>query len=207
VATQRHSEKHKVAIILLSYHTFHYLAHIICQLILGKPGQSMVPHLRKCSFVAPDIRACATKEIHRKKPHHENPPILGHSISLPQLSIMTGLEQVSHPTAGWSTLATPSPAPSPLLLSAPLLNLEWPLKCSCTLSFVEGPALLSPVMPKRAWDPPLQQEFGEDFCKLLIATCSSWNTAYNPQVCLLVDKWVLGAIVPDCRTLSGPILD
>jgi len=140
----------------------------------------MVLHLSKCCFVAPDIRAHATEEIHRKKTCHENPPIPGCSISLPQLSIMTGLEQFPHPTAGWSTLAMPSPAPSPLLLSAPL-------KCSCALSFVEGPALLSPVMPTRAWNPPLQQEFGEDFCKL-IATCSSWNTAHNPQVHLFVEK-------------------
>ncbi|KAF8345223.1 hypothetical protein F5887DRAFT_836824, partial [Amanita rubescens] len=57
------------------------------------------------------------------------------------------------------------------------------------------------------WDPHLQQEFGEDFCKLLIATRSAWNTANNPQVRLFVDKWIPGAIVPDRRTLSGSILD
>jgi hypothetical protein len=126
----------------------------------------MVPHLSKCSFVAPDIRTRALEEIHRKKTHHENPPTLGRSISLPQLSIMTGLEQVPYLTVGWSNLATPFPAPSPLLLSAPLLNLEWPLKHSHASSFVEGSAtMLSPAMPARAWNPPLQQEFGEDFCK------------------------------------------
>jgi hypothetical protein len=59
----------------------------------------------------------------------------------------------------------------------------------------------------RVWNPPLQQEFGEDFCKLLIATRSSWNTAHNPEMRLFVKKWIPGVIVPDRRTLSGPILD
>jgi hypothetical protein len=31
--------------------------------------------------------------------------------------------------------------------------------------------------------------------------------AHNPQVRLFVEKWIPGAIVPDRRTLSGPILD
>src|SRR5271163_2530826 len=123
------------------------------------------------------------EEIEGKKTRHENPPILGRSISLPQLSIMTGFEQVPHPTVSWSNSTTPSPAPSPLLLSAPLLNLERPLKRSRTSSFVECSAMLSPAMPARAWNPPLQQEFGEYFCKLLIAIRSSWNTAHNPQMC------------------------
>ena len=58
---------------------------------------------------------------------------------------------------------------------------------------------------ERLWNPSLQQEFGEDFCKFL--TRSSWNTANNPQTRLFVEKWISGAIVPDRRTLSGPILD
>jgi hypothetical protein len=101
---------------------------------------------------------------------------------------------------GSSYSATPSPMPSPLLLSAPL-NMERPLKRSRVSSFTDG----SPV--ERMWNPSLQQEFGEDFCKLLIATRSSWNTAHNPQMRLFVEKWIPGAIIPDRRTLSGPILD
>jgi hypothetical protein len=69
----------------------------------------------------------------------------------------------------------------------------------------EGSGLSSPVI--RPWNQLLQQEFGEDFCKLLIATRSAWNTAHNPQMKLFVDKWIPGAIVPDRRTLSGPIFD
>ncbi|KAH9055820.1 hypothetical protein EDB83DRAFT_2209343, partial [Lactarius deliciosus] len=59
----------------------------------------------------------------------------------------------------------------------------------------------------RVWNPELQQEFGEDFCKLLIATRFSWNMAQNPQMRLFFKKWIPGAVIPDCRTLSGPILD
>jgi len=56
---------------------------------------------------------------------------------------------------------------------------------SVKLVSVEGSGSSSPVVAARAWNPPLQQEFGEDLYKLLIATCSSWNTANNPQVAYL----------------------
>jgi len=111
--------------------------------------------------------------------------------------------------SGYASLiasATPSPMPSPLLLLAPLLNIEQPLKCSRVSSFTTGPDG-SPSLVERVWNPFLQQEFREDFCKLLIATHSSWNTAHNPQMRLFVEKWILGAIVPNRQTLSGPILD
>jgi hypothetical protein len=170
----------------------------------------MVPHLIKCTFVAPDIRAQAVEERNKNR-NQENPqaPILGRSISMPVLTFSSS-SQVSYPTAGWSTTGTPSPAPSPLLLSAPLLNIERPPKRPRTSSFASlaegsGSGSSSPVT--RPWNPILQQEFGEDFCKLLIATRSAWNIAHNPQVRLFVEKWIPGAIVPDRRTLSGPILD
>ncbi|KAH8978265.1 hypothetical protein EDB86DRAFT_2994946, partial [Lactarius hatsudake] len=44
-------------------------------------------------------------------------------------------------------------------------------------------------------------------CKLLIGIRAPWNAANNPQMRLFMQKWLLGAVVPDCRTLSGPILD
>ena len=85
----------------------------------------MVPHLSKCVFVTPDVRARAVEEINGKKTcAHENPPMLGRSVSMPLLAFSTGLDQghqAPYPTSG-----TPSPAPSPLLLSAPLLNLLTP---------------------------------------------------------------------------------
>jgi hypothetical protein len=146
------------------------------------------------------------EEINGKKGRREGAPLLSCSASMPLPAIMTGSDQALYPTAGWS--ASPSPAPSPLLLSAPLLNferVERPPKRTRASSFASPEDSLSPVA--KTWNPSLQQEFGEDFCKLLIATRSSWNTAHNPQVRLFVEKWIPGAIVPDRRTLSGPILD
>jgi len=168
----------------------------------------MVPHLSKCGFVALDVKALALDEVNAKKTRaqapggFQHPPMLGRSFSMPLA--FPGSGPPPFPTA--TVLATPSPAPSPLLLSAPLLTFDRPPKRPRTSSLnPEGSGSSSPF--GRAWNPLLQQEFGEDFCKLLVATRSSWNTAQNPQMRLFVNKWIPGAIVPDRRTLSGPILD
>lgn len=100
----------------------HILPHIVRKTtppISGKPGQPMVPHLSKCVYVAPELQARAAEEIKGKKGRF--PPILGRSASMP-LPITTGSDYPT--TSGWTraTSATPSPVPSPLLLSAPLLN-------------------------------------------------------------------------------------
>ena len=171
----------------------------------GKPSQTMVPHLARCTLVAPNVRAQAAVEAetnlkkNRRDPGNQHPPMLEHSanLRLPFPAIATGSSLIAS--------ATPlaSPMPSPLLL-APILNLvERPMKRSRVSSFTDG----SPSLVDQIWNPSLQQEFGEDLCKLLIATRSSWNTAHNPQMQLFVEKWIPGAIVPDRRTLSGPILD
>ena len=57
------------------------------------------------------------------------------------------------------------------------------------------------------WNASHQREFNEDLCKFLIANKVSWNTANNPETRLFFKKWIPGAVVPDRRTLSGPILD
>jgi hypothetical protein len=171
----------------------------------------MIPHLATCSFVAPDVRARAVSAMEGSKLEKSrrrgppNPLMLERSASLPSFPhplIATG----SSRTAGLLS-GTPSPMPSPLLLTAPILNhMERPLKRNRVSSFTAGPDG-SLNLVERVWNPSLQQEFGEDFCRLLIATSSSWNTANNPQTRLFVEKWIPGAIVPDRRTLSGPILD
>ena len=170
----------------------------------------MIPHLAKCGFVAPDIRAqavTALEELEREKKNRRglpNPLMLERSASLPSLpTIATGSSHTGFISA------TPSPMPSPLLLTAPgpiLNHMERPLKRNRVSSFTAGPDS-SVNLVERVWNPSLQQDFGEDFCRLLIATRSSWNTANNPQMRLFVEKWIPGAIVPDRRTLSGPILD
>jgi hypothetical protein len=137
--------------------------------------------------------------------------MLERSASLPSFPHLPAISMGSY---SGLVSAGPSPIPSPLLLSAPGPSGstgERPLKRSRVSSFSnftmgQDGYTQSPVAEK-VWNPALQQEFGEDFCKLLIATRSSWNTAHNPQMRLFVEKWIPGAIVPDRRTLSGPILD
>ena len=169
----------------------------------------MIPHLAKCTLVAPDVRAHAVASIaegndKKSRCHPPNLLMLERSTSLPSLPLPSMAMGSSH--TGFIS-ATPSPMPSPLLFSAPILNhMERPLKRNRVLSFTAGPDG-SLNLVERVWNPSQQQEFGEDFCRLLIATRSSWNTANNPQMRLFVEKWIPGAIVPDRRTLSGPILD
>lgn len=165
VATQMQSRKHKVATRSFFYLWHCYKIYIACQNSLPislKPSQMMVPHLAKCHLVAPHIRAHAAEENNAKKSHRGpgDPPMLEHSAataSVPFPAIKMG--------SGYASLvasATPSPIPSPLLLSAPLLNIEWPLKCSRVSSFTVG-LDSSPSLVERVWNPFLQQEFGEDF--------------------------------------------
>ena len=89
----------------------------------------MVPHLSKCIHIGPDVRNRALEDINSKKSQRDNPPgTVGRSVSMPLPAIMTGLGCVpaTYPNLGTSTPTTPfeSPCPSPLLLSAPLLNFE-----------------------------------------------------------------------------------
>ena len=174
----------------------------------GKPGQNMVPHLSKCVYVAPDVKSHAITEVNAKKNRAtaiQNTSI-GCSVSMPLPAIV--FPGADHPST-FPTItisATPSPAPSPLLFAPPLPTFDRPPKRLRTSSLnPDGPGLSSPVT--KGWNPLTQQEFGEDFCKLLIATQSSWNTAQNPQVRIFFEKWLPGAVIPDRRTLSGPILD
>ncbi|KAJ7753324.1 ribonuclease H-like domain-containing protein, partial [Mycena maculata] len=57
------------------------------------------------------------------------------------------------------------------------------------------------------WEPPKQEEFAQDLCKLFVACNISWNSAANPQLNLFFSKYVPEAKIPDRRVLSGRILD
>ena len=162
----------------------------------------MIPHLAKCPFVAPDVRARVVKDSEKESRRGSpNPLILDYSASLPSFPhplIATG----SSPSGFTCISGTPSPTPT-----TPALNhMERPPKRNRVPSYTAGPDF-SLNLVERVWNASLQQEFGEDFCRLLIATRSSWNTANNPQTRLFIEKWIPGAIVPDRCTLSGPILD
>ena len=164
----------------------------------GKPKQNMVPHLCKCVYVDPATkkRAQAAKAEVTAVDVSAQPQQL--SLSINQYSLQPN---AASPT-GWpgvSTSAAPSPLPSPLLLSTSLTN----FKRKRTSSTFED----SPLSSKPSWTPATQSEFGEDMCKLLIAIRAPWNSANNPQMHLFVQKWIPSAVVPDRRTLSGPILD
>ncbi|KAJ7784891.1 ribonuclease H-like domain-containing protein, partial [Mycena maculata] len=57
------------------------------------------------------------------------------------------------------------------------------------------------------WEPPKQEEFAQDLCKLFVACNISWNSAANPQLNLFFSKYVPEAKIPDRRVLSGSVLD
>jgi hypothetical protein len=57
------------------------------------------------------------------------------------------------------------------------------------------------------WPFDRQNEFDRDVCKLFVSCGFAWNAASNPEMDLFFSKWMLGAIVPDCRSLSGQVLD
>lgn len=53
-----------------------------------------------------------------------------------------------------------------------------------------------------------QEEFESDLCKLFIACGVAWNSANNPQTHKFAERWFpANVLVPDCRILSGRVLD
>ncbi|KAJ6550692.1 hypothetical protein B0H10DRAFT_1716108, partial [Mycena sp. CBHHK59/15] len=56
------------------------------------------------------------------------------------------------------------------------------------------------------WTSEQQAEFGEDLCKLFVTCGWAWNVANNPELKLFFGKYLLSAVVPDRRVLSGRIL-
>jgi hypothetical protein len=173
----------------------------------------MVPHLLNCKRVSKEVKDEAAKEPTGKKTTTQattqRPRTLSHSASWSDgLQPLTNTMSLAPPgpltIPGPSTSATPSPLPSPALPLMPFF-FENPAKRRRTSSVYEdSPIIGSTAQP---WTPSRQHEFGEDFCRLLVTTRSAWNFANNPETHLFADKWIPGSVVPDRRTLSGPILD
>jgi hypothetical protein len=161
----------------------------------GKPKQNMVPHLSKCVLVDPLIRALA--ETAKTAITTEQSAVSQHLSRSSSWSC-----SVSPACPPGPSVSTLSPLPSPLLLSIPVHPEPVSKRKHMSSTFED-----SPLSAKVLWTLALQTEFGEDMCKLFIAICAPWNAANNPQMQMFVQKWVPGAIVPDRRTLSGPILD
>lgn len=171
----------------------------------GKPKQNMVKHLTKCIHVAPDVKAFAVAEQGQVAPPLVHAASWSHGTRPPPL-ITTALGNAWAGSSANTMSVTPSPIASPLLLSIPLIGEPGPGPASKrrrTSSFNAD----NPLAVNRLWTLDLIKDFGEDFCKVLIATRSSWNTAHNAEMRLFVQKWIPGAVIPDRRTLSGPILD
>jgi len=165
----------------------------------GKPKQNMVPHLCKCIYVDPATktraqaaRAEATAADESALRQASRHPSLSHSVSWSHLQL-----PVSAWPGGPSISATLlSPLPSPMLFDT---SLPAPPKRRRTSSIFED--------SRSSWTSTMQSEFGEDLCKLFVAIRAPWNSANNPQAHIFFQKWIPGAVVPDRRTLSGPILD
>ncbi|KAF8210250.1 hypothetical protein K438DRAFT_1929389 [Mycena galopus ATCC 62051] len=124
-----------------------------------------------------------------------------------------------------SLYTTPLPAPTPAQYSplSPLSgSFSMPPPFPHNDGFSRSPSLAPSPSPsdfkpglssKRqrtssdgAWSAPIQNEFGEDLCKLFVA-CNWSNTVANPELELFFARWLPAAILPDCRVLSGRILD
>jgi hypothetical protein len=87
-----------------------------------------------------------------------------------------------------------SSAPTQQLMHAPALKRT----CTTLLSFSETQGL----------GEELQEEFSNDFLKLLVANGSPWLFANNPETHIFANKWMTpGAIIPNRKQLSGRILD
>jgi hypothetical protein len=172
----------------------------------------MVPHLFNCLHVDPATKAraeAALAEYRQQTPRprlsrssswsHDMRPAAFSSNDMPPPGFLPPAFSSNAWSAGPSIIPTPSPLPSPLLLTA----LEPPPKRKRTSSILEE----SPRSSIPIWTADKQTEFGQDFCKLLIANRAAWNFANNPQTHIFFNKWNPGSIVPDRRVLSGKILD
>lgn len=160
----------------------------------GKPKQNMVPHLSKCTWVDPSVRTFAEAE--------KTANVTERSAVPQHLSRSSSWSRSTSESPVYPLGLSLSPLPSPLLLSIPLYPEPVSKRKRMSSTFDD-----SPLSAKAPWTPALQMEFGEDMCKLLIAIRAPWNAANNPQMRMFIQKWVPGAVVPDRRTLSGPILD
>lgn len=163
--------------------------------ITGKPKQHMLPHLSKCPLVVPELREIARLALTSGK---ENlPPTPSTPVaSSPHFSAQNSLYYHHQ-----------SPTSSHLSLSPVALTRVDTIEFD-TLSTPEIQPLKRQRSKQMPWTTEVQREFDEDFCKMLVSTASAWNFAANPQVHKFHEKWIgPNCVIPDRRTLSGPVLD
>ena len=166
---------------------------------------SMKVHLKKCQFVAPEIRKLATN---------------GDKIL--KLVVPTGIAASSDhatPVASSSSLLLGLPNPSPLLITPRQLS---PLPgFSSTGSNVPPPSVDTtgtvldwPPATKRQrlnsdapWTKETRDEFQHGLCLAFVSSGLPWNVINDVQLRYFLEKWIPGAEIPNCHKLAGPILN
>ncbi|KAJ7758153.1 ribonuclease H-like domain-containing protein [Mycena maculata] len=152
-------------------------------------------HLSRCDSVPPELQAL-TKAASKKE--NANGPGIR-------------LSRVQDAARAATILPSPHPrltlnGPGPSRHHAPpssILNARMTLDVPHAICEPQASSLRYGVM----WEPPKQEEFAQDLCKLFVACNISWNSAANPQLNLFFSKYVPEAKIPDRRVLSGRVLD
>ena len=171
---------------------------------IGGKISSMRAHLKKCQFVAPEVRQLA-----------KNNRILHKEVAAPQVAGAAG------PSSSLLALPTLRLQPSPLLIPTafpgPSHQLSPLLGFAAPSPIIPAPLSLPPDIPERSvkrakvsnalWTQELKDEFQHDLCLAIISSGISWNAISDVQLRHFLAKWIPGVEILDRRKLSGPILD
>ncbi|KAJ7238184.1 ribonuclease H-like domain-containing protein [Mycena rebaudengoi] len=150
--------------------------------------ERMVSHLRRCVNVDPDVRLRA--QAASKK---EN--TTGVRLSRTQQIARSATSNLIPPAVILACSSTP--------VIDPRIALNLPHSVPEPQIQLASRAHASDLM----WDPPQQEDFAQDLCKLFIACNVAWNSAANPELLLFFSKYIPEAKIPDRRVLSGRVLD
>ncbi|KAJ6628811.1 hypothetical protein B0H10DRAFT_2259901 [Mycena sp. CBHHK59/15] len=153
-------------------------------------------HLSRCHSVTPEVQALAKAAAKKENPN--GPNIRLSCVQDAACNIMLSLPQSDSNIHGpsrhhASSLTTLIDAMARMTLNVPHALREQHLPST------RGYGVM--------WDPPAQDEFAQDLCKLFVACNMPWNSASNPQLNLFFSKYVPEAKIPDRHVLSGRILD
>lgn len=146
----------------------------------------MLSHLSSCEHADPVHKATALRGS-KKENRHQNPR-------------MSRNQQLTR-----HAVLQPGP-PNGVVGTQLALNITHTSSAAPVVSTLPR-TMGASTLPYMMWDPPKQQEFAEDLCKLFIACNVSWNSANNPELLLFFSKYVPEAKIPDRRVLSGQVLD
>ncbi|KAJ7938616.1 hypothetical protein B0H13DRAFT_1851561 [Mycena leptocephala] len=144
--------------------------------VSGK-AEHMVSHLTSCRNVTPDLRTLA--QSLSKKENRDNIPRLSRNQEIARSVVLSPDIQMPPLHVTPTNFAPPT-------IRRTTLNVVHPVPDSLPIS----------TSSPRMWDPPKQEEFAEDLCKLFIACNVAWNSAANPELLLFFSKYVPEAKIP-----------